>query len=59
MIIERSVVGVAQHDERDVSSFAAGVEIDAEDSGPSTARCQHRVIACDAIRIAVIVKKKV
>ena len=51
-IIERSVVGVAQDDERDVSSFAACIEINTEDSAPSTARRQHRVIARDAIRIA-------
>ena len=51
-IIERSMVGVTQDNERDVSSVAACVEIDTEDSAPGTARCQHRVIARDAIRIA-------
>ena len=32
--------------------FTARIEIDTEDSTPSTARCQHRVVARDAIRIA-------
>ena len=49
-IIKRSMVGVAQDDERDVSSLAACVEIDTEDSAPGTARCQHRVCACDDYR---------
>jgi hypothetical protein len=51
-VIERSMVRVAQHDKGDVSSFAACVEIDTEDSAPDTARCQHWVVACHAIRIA-------
>ena len=51
-IIKRSMVGVAQDDERDVSSLAACVEIDTEDSAPGAARCQHRVCARAIIRIA-------
>ena len=51
-IIERSMVGVTQDNERDMSTFAACVEIDAEDSAPCAARCQHRVRARDIISVA-------
>ena len=51
-IIERSMVGVAQDNQRDVSSLTASVEIDTEDSGLGTARSQHRVRACGVIGIA-------
>jgi hypothetical protein len=38
-IIKRSMVGVAQDHERDVSSLTASVEIDTEYSSPGAARC--------------------
>ena len=51
-IIERRMVGVAQDNERDVSSLAACVEIDTEDSAPRAARCQHGVCARGIICVA-------
>jgi hypothetical protein len=46
------MVGVAQDDERNVSSLAACIEINTEESAPGTALCQHRVRACGVIGIA-------
>ena len=49
-VIKRSMVGIAQNDQRDVAILAASVEVDTEDSAPGTARRQHwlyaRAIIC-------------
>src|SRR5215470_8903025 len=42
-IIERSMVSVAQDNERYGSTVSVCVEIDAEDSSPGAARCQYRL----------------
>ena len=51
-IIKRSMVGVAQDHERDVSTLAVCVEINAEDSTPSATCREHRICAGDIIRVA-------
>src|SRR4249919_2629235 len=41
-VIKRSMVGVAENDQRHVAILAACVEVDTEDSAPGAARCQLR-----------------
>ena len=51
-IIKRSVVGVAQDNERYGSTVSVCVEIDAEDSAPGAARRQFRLYPRAIIRVA-------
>ncbi len=46
------MVGVAQDDERDMSSLAASVEIDTKESAPGAARCQCGLCARAIICVA-------
>jgi hypothetical protein len=57
-VIECSMVGVAQDYERDISSLAAYVEIDTEDSAESAARCQLRLYSRAIICVAGDVKEE-